>query len=446
MRGEWNEVTVEQIKADTPSALATGPFGSAISSQFFLESGIPVIRGSNLSQDVGRRLIEDGFVFVSHEKAQEFQRSIARSGDLIFTCWGTIDQVGLVDERSNYPEYIVSNKQMKFTPDKARANSLFLYYLFSSPALRDRILSQGIGSSVPGFNLGQLRSMKLSLPPLDEQKAIANVLGTIDDKIELNRKMSETLEGIGRALFKSWFVDFDPVRAKSGSRGTTLPAHIAGLFPDSFRSALSDEIPKEWTYAQVGDIAHVVDCLHSKKPDRTRQGRPLLQLWNIREDSLLDMSDTYFIAEEDYQKWISRMEARPGDCVITNVGRVGAVAQIPAGFKAALGRNMTGIRCRDQYPFPTFLVQALTSDPMKEEIEHLKDSGTILDALNVRNIPKLRLVLPSVPVLAAFERLGRPIQARMEQLQQESSELRTMRDALLPRLISGEVRVSGGQV
>jgi type I restriction enzyme S subunit len=107
MASEWLEVTVDNVKASTPSALSTGPFGSSISAKFFQEHGVPVIRGSNLSRDVGIRLIEDDLVFVSEEKAVEFHRSVARRGDLVFTCWGTIGQVGLVDDRSQFSEYIV---------------------------------------------------------------------------------------------------------------------------------------------------------------------------------------------------------------------------------------------------------------------------------------------------------------------------------------------------
>src|ERR1700728_1331434 len=102
MTNEWRTCTVDEIKSPTPNALATGPFGSAISSRFFLQEGTPVIRGGNLSQDVGIRLIDEGFVFVSIEKKNEFALSVARRGDLIFTCWGTIDQVGLIDSRSKY--------------------------------------------------------------------------------------------------------------------------------------------------------------------------------------------------------------------------------------------------------------------------------------------------------------------------------------------------------
>jgi len=136
------------------------------------------------------------------------------------------------------------------------------------------------------------------------------------------------------------------------------------------------------------------------------------------------------------------MEAVAGDCVITNVGRVGAVAQVPDGMSAALGRNMTGVRCRREFPYPTYLVQLLTSSAMKEEIARKKDSGTILDALNVRSIPKLRIVLPTTSLLERFEQICRPLRAQMEFAQKESGTLTGVRDSLLPKLIAGEIRIS----
>jgi type I restriction enzyme, S subunit len=149
---------------------------------------------------------------------------------------------------------------------------------------------------------------------------------------------------------------------------------------------------------ELGSFVIAVDCLHSRKPERRTEGKPLLQLANIREDGILDMLDTYLISQEDYGEWTSRMEARPGDCVITNVGR-------------------------------------------EEEIERKTDSGTILDSLNVRNIPRLRTILPPASSLKAFERICRPLRARMEQNQEETMILAALRDALLPKLLSGEIRV-----
>jgi type I restriction enzyme, S subunit len=149
MGGEWLEVSVEEIKAGVENALSTGPFGSSIGSRFFTDCGVPVIRGSNLSEDIGIRLNDNGLVFLSPEKAREFSRATVRDGDLVFTCWGTVNQVGLIDGRAEHREYVISNKQMKLTPDLVKADSLFLYYLFSSPSVQNRIKSQCIGSSVP---------------------------------------------------------------------------------------------------------------------------------------------------------------------------------------------------------------------------------------------------------------------------------------------------------
>jgi type I restriction enzyme S subunit len=171
LAGEWRVVTIEAIKASCENALATGPFGSSIGSRFFVDSGVPVIRGSNLSKDVGVRLSDDDLVFLTSDKAREFSRSTVREGDLVFTCWGTVNQVGLIDKRAAHREYVISNKQMKLTPDPDQADSLFLYYLFSGPEFQARIENQAIGSSVPGFNLGQLRAMELRLPELEEGSA-----------------------------------------------------------------------------------------------------------------------------------------------------------------------------------------------------------------------------------------------------------------------------------
>jgi type I restriction enzyme, S subunit len=288
----------------------------------------------------------------------------------------------------------------------------------------------------------EVKAFHVYLPPLPEQRAIAHILGTLDDKIELNRRMNETLEAMARALFKSWFVDFDPVRAKAEGRDPGLPQPLADLFPNSLADSEMGGIPVGWEVSRIGFIAEVIDCLHSKKPERREAGMPLLQLANIRDNGLIDMSETYFIDDSDYQKWIARMEASPGDCVITNVGRVGAVAQMPADGKAALGRNMTGVRCKSSFPFPTLLIECLLSQSMGDEIAHNIDSGTILDALNVRSIPKLRFVCPqSADVLEYFERRARPLRAQMERRLAESRTLAALRDTLLPNLVSGELRI-----
>ncbi|MDP2955402.1 MAG: restriction endonuclease subunit S [Longimicrobiales bacterium] len=299
-----------------------------------------------------------------------------------------------------------------------------------------------VGAVFDSLKCADVPNFKLRIPPPEEQRAIAHILGTLDDKIELNRRMNETLETMARALFKSWFVDFDPVRAKAEGRDPGLPKPLADLFPSRLVDSELGEIPEGWEVTSIGSVADVIDCLHSRKPERRESGLPLLQLSNIRDNGLIDMQDTYLIDEADYRKWVSRMEASPGDCVITNVGRVGAVAQMATAQRAALGRNMTGVRCKPAFPFPTVLIECLMSQAMKDEIGLKTDTGTILDALNVRSIPRLRFLRPRTrEILDCFEHRARPLRARLERNLAASRALAALRDTLLPKLISGELRV-----
>jgi type I restriction enzyme, S subunit len=434
----WREVAVEAIKAASENALATGPFGSSIGSRFFTTSGVPVIRGSNLSEDIGTRLNDEGLVFLSPEKASEFNRSKVRDGDLIFTCWGTVNQVGLIDRRAGHREYVISNKQMKLTPDQAKADSLFLYYLFSSPEIQARIKAQSIGSSVPGFNLGQLRAMRVRLPELGEQRAIAHILGTLDDKIELNRRMNETLEAMARALFKSWFVDFDPVRAKIEGRDPGLPKHLADLFPNSFEDSEMGEIPRRWEVKCVGDLAQVVGGTtpSTKEAAYWDGGR---HAWATPKD-LADLSvpvllDTERRITDAGLAQVGSGLLPKGTVLLSSRAPIGylAVAEIPVainqGFIAIVPKIGT-----------SNLFLLLWASVAHEEIVTRANGSTFLE-ISKANFRPIQVVSPSSAIMNEFERLVRPPYERIVENVRESRMLENLRDTLLPKLISGEVPV-----
>ena len=313
---------------------------------------------------------------------------------------------------------------------KLNCNSEFLYYILSDNIFFDYVTKTSKGTKMPRGDKNAIMGYNILLPPLQTQKKIASILSSLDDKIEINTRMNKVLEEIARALFHRWFVEFEFPDAEGRpykSSGGKMVESEMGL------------VPEGWVVGTLGDIAEIIDCLHSKKPERCDVGKPLLQLNNIQNDGLLDMSEIYFISEEDYSKWISRCEASKGDCVITNVGRVGAVAQIPEGVYAALGRNMTCVRCKGDYYFPTFLIEYLLSDPMRSEILKKTDTGTILDALNVKNIPKLMIVIPDNQTLKAFERILRPLRYKMEMNLKENHSLTFSRDTILPKLLRGDL-------
>lgn len=263
---------VQDVAVSTKNAIVGGPFGSDLVSRDYVESGVPVIRGSNMSSG---RWVGGEFAFVTEEKARSLSGNLAHAGDIVFTQRGTLGQVSIVRDNL-FEKYLISQSQMKLTVDKEIANPIYLYYEFISPRQQNYIQLNAIQTGVPHTNLGILRSTPLSLPDLKTQDSIAHILGSLDDKIELNRQMNETLEGMAQALFKSWFVDFDPVIDKAIAAGNeipdalkaraaarremkcdrkALPEDIRQQFPNSFE--YNDEIgwiPKTWKAKPFGSI------------------------------------------------------------------------------------------------------------------------------------------------------------------------------------------------
>lgn len=210
----WRRLTVDEIKSSEKSSCVAGPFGSSISSKYFVDTGIPVIRGSNLRDDL-TRFVPKGFVFVSQQQAEKYRAQHVHAGDLVFTCWGTIGQVGLIPADGPFPEYIISNKQLKLRPNLEISDPLYLFYYFASSQMVQHLRNKAIGAAVPGINLGILKGLPVVLPPLPLQHRIASILGAYDNLIEVNRRRIAVLQEMTRQLFEEWLSasDFRAMKA-----------------------------------------------------------------------------------------------------------------------------------------------------------------------------------------------------------------------------------------
>jgi len=437
----WPLVAVEDLAATTDNALATGPFGSSIGTDTFRPVGVPVIRGSNLSADVECRLDDASFVFIEEDLAQKFRRSQVGPGDLVFTCWGTINQIGLIDSRSRYPRYVISNKQMKLTPDPEKADSLFLYYWFSGPQAQRQILSSGIGSSVPGFNLGQLRRMKVPLPALAEQRAVAKRLGTLDDMIELNQGTNRILEELVRRTFQSWFLDFEPVRAKvagaSNFRG--MPQKAFGRLPTALAESSLGRVPVGW---QVAPLSKIVELLGGgtpkrKVPDYWDGEIPWFSVRDAPAEGAIWVIDT---AEHITQAGADNSSAkvvRPGTTIISARGTVGRLAL--TGVPMALNQSCYGIQGADGAG------DYFTYFTLYHAVEELKrrTHGCVFDTITRQTFDSLLRIRPQQEALDAFEGAVAPYMELIRHNLFENRTLALIRNALLPRLISGKLMANG---
>lgn len=447
MSSEWPLVRIEDIAANQPSAMATGPFGSSISAKFFQESGIPVIRGSNLSADVQIKIDDSGLVFVSEDKAKEFPRCIVSNGDLVFTCWGTINQVGLIDDTATYQKYLISNKQMKLTVDRTKADPRFVYYVFSGPTKQSEIIENGIGSSVPGFNLGQLRKHSFRLPPLEEQAAIADLLDIFSNRIALLRETNATLEAIAQALFKSCFIDFDPVHARaSGEEPAGLAPEVAALFPDSFEESALGVVPKGWRVVSVGDVAEVVKGKsYSSKDLVDSHDTALVTLKSFERGGgfRLDGFKPYSGAYKPSQVVV------PGDLIIAYtdvtqaaelIGKPAIVVGVENHQTLVASLDVGIVRPVEDNVSRQFLYGLFRTEPFQSHT-FAHTSGTTVLHLAKDGVGSFEFACPPVDLVKAFTEIADSLAERRQTNIDQMRTLATLRDTLLPRLISGQLRL-----
>jgi len=303
----------------------------------------------------------------------------------------------------------------------------YLYWLTRNPSFWPKR-----GSAQPFISQGDARSVLVALPELSEQRAIAHVLGALDDKIELNRKMSATLEAVARALFKSWFVDFDPVRAKAEGRDPGLSAEIAAPFPDSFDRAGSTNIPNRWTVATVGDV--FVATMGQSPPGFTyNQEEDGLPFYQGRADF-----GFRFPKRRVYCKAPTRY-ANAGDTLLSVRAPVGDINL--AIENCSIGRGVAALRHNSGSSSYTYYATWF----LKEALEAYNGEGTVFGSISKADLSKLPILEPPVGLVSAFDRICGPLDERVALCQRETGVLGALRDALLPKLISGELRVGDAE-
>jgi len=275
------------------------------------------------------------------------------------------------------------------------------------------------------------------LPPLSEQRAIAHILGTLDDKIELNRRMNETLEETARATFKSWFVDFDPVRAKAEGRDPGLPEHIADLFPDRFEDSELGKIPAGW---EVIPFSETVEVFGGGTPKTSVpeywDGRiPWYSVVDAPRDADVFVIDT---AKKTTQAGVDNSSTRvlpEGASIISARGTVGRVALI--GVPMAMNQSCYGLRDRNSKRgyFTYFATRNLVAT-LRQRVH-----GAVFDTITRDTLRGVSLAMPDHSLIDIFEDENSSLLERLLANLHQSHTLASVRDALLPRLISGELRV-----
>jgi type I restriction enzyme S subunit len=429
---DWRTATIEEVS----EKVAMGPFGSSIKVETFVPEGIPIVSGQHLH---GTRVDDSpGHNFISEDHAARLSKAIVRRGDIVFTHRGTIGQVAYIPMNSEFERYIISQSQFFMRCDKSNAIPEFVTAYFKSPEGQYKLLANASQVGVPSIAqpVTYLRAVEIPLPPISEQRSIAHILGTLDDKIELNRRMNQTLEAMARAIFKDWFVDFGPVRAKMEEREPYLPPEIWGLFPD----ALDEEgKPKGWTFDTLARLA-ITNC----ESWTARHHPPVVEYVDLSNTKWGNINATTFLDWETAPSRARRIAkagdtivgtTRPGNGSFAYISRDGLT--VSTGF-AVLSPNTA------KYRDAVYL--ATTSTENIKRLADLADGhGGAYPAVKPNEVTDTVIVFPGDEVLASFSDLVSPTRKKIEHARVESGTLGQIRDFLVPKLISGEFRVSDAE-
>lgn len=393
-----------------------------------------LIRSQNIYND---GFSTGGLAYIDDEQASQLSNVEVWPGDVLLNITGNVARC------CRAPDWVLPARVNQHVSilrvDPQALDSGFLRYFLVMPESQHKLLTLASGGATRNaLTKGMLELFEISLPPLKEQKAIAQILGTLDDKIEVNRKTNETLEAMAKALFKSWFVDFDPVRAKAEGRSTGLADEISDLFPDSFEESELGEIPRGWSTCSVNDLCEWVSS--GGTPSRSRSdfwengAIPWFKTGELNDAPLLDSVEKInelALGNSSCKLWeagtiLFAIYASP------TVGRLGVLTESGTSNQAA-----AGLKAKPTFGTP-FLRRTLLFS--RDELQNIA-VGAAQQNINVQILKDHKVVDPGATLASHYSNTIVSMDEQQICLAKNTRELCSLRDALLPRLISGELRI-----
>ena len=420
-------------------AMAQWVNGLAFRNIQFSDTGMPVIKIAE---------IKGGISGQTKFTKQTFDESVrVNEGDLLFS-WSGQPETSIDAFWWNGPEGWLNQHIFRVTPEPG-VDETFFYYLLRY--LKPNFV--GIARNKQTTGLGHvtkqdLEEIEAALPPLPEQRAIAHFLGTLDDKIELNRRMNETLEAMARALFKSWFVDFDPVRAKMQGRWRRgqslpgLPADLYDLFPDRLVDSELGEVPEGWavkTLPEIMDYKEGPGIRHWQYTN-SAEGTRFINIRCIQDGDIL-LNTANRIGTEEADGKYAHFHLKEWDIVVSTSGTLGRSAVVRSShLPLVLNTSVIRFRPIDDVTSFSFLHGYLNSPIFLNELE-MSASGSVQKNFGPMHLRKIRTLCPPYDCLQQYDEIAGSLIRQVIAKRAENDALTSQRDALLPRLVSGEVGV-----
>lgn len=433
MESEWKTSTF----ADAPMEIIDGDRGVNYPKQSdFCSRGYCLFLNAGNVTTTGFKFSD--CAFISEEKDAALRKGKVKRQDVVLTTRGTVGNAAYFDDSVPFENIRINSGMVILRSDTSALLPRFLYLFVRSTTFRNQVASLRTGSAQPQLPIKDINRIEIPLPPFEEQRAIAHILGMLDDKIELNRKMNETLEAMARGIFKSWFVDFDPVRAKAEGRAPGLPKEIADLFPDSFEDSELGEIPKGWEVKPIGETVRCVggSTPNTKNPTFWDGGtNPFVtpkDMSSLTSPVVLDTAR--HITDAGVDK-ISSGRLPTGTVLLSSRAPIGylAVTEVPV----SVNQGVIAMICDKALPnYHVLYWTEANMDTIKSNA-----AGTTFAEISKSNFRPIQVIVPHERALEAYLQQVEPLHQQVVLNLQESNTLASLRETLLNKLISGELRV-----
>jgi type I restriction enzyme, S subunit len=432
----WNYTTLAEACAEAGGNLQTGPFGNQLHAYDYVANGLPTIMPQNIGEN---RVVEEGIARISEEDAERLGRYRVQPGDIVYSRRGDVERRALI--RQHEDGWLCGTGCLRVRFGAGFVDPVYASYYLGDPRVCEWVVRHAHGATMPNLNTAILSALPFVVPPLSEQRAIARVLSMLDDKIELNRRMNTTLGAIAQALFKSWFVDFDPVHAKAKGRDPGLPKHLAALFPDSLENSGLRESPHGWRHGTLGEIAE--NPRRVVQPSRLDPGAPYIGLGHMPQRSIILSK---WGRAEDLES--SKFEFEEGEILFGKLRpyfhKVGL-----APVDGVCSTDILVVRPKDS-TWLGFVLGHVTSDKFIAYTDS-GSTGTRMPRTTWQEMARYELILPPKQVVAEYNDYLKVLTKRISVNIHEARTLVSVHEALLPKLMSGELlirdaeRFSGGR-
>lgn len=381
--------------------ISMGPFGSDIKKEVYQSSGIPVLNGSNL---FGFKLNEDSFGYVSEEKANQLFKCNAHRGDIVVTHRGTLGQIIYIPNDSKFERYVISQSQFRLTCDDTLVIPEYLVYYFHTKIGQNKLLSNASQVGVPALARATttFRKIEISIPPIYYQKEVIKVLLSLDAKIETNNKLNEKLEEMAQAIFKSWFVDFEPFKNQ--------PFHETEL----------GMIPDGWEVINI-------DCVYDIKYGN-----------NLPTSEIKEKGQYPVYGANGVIGYFNTFNCNGYSVLITSRGNGSGDVYRTHSSKSFVTNNSFIVKTRTNYTWIelSYIYYSFLNINFKSYT-----NGSAQPQLTNKSIHNIDIVLPSKKDIENFCDITMSIINNIESLMKENARLASLRDTLLPRLMSGEIKI-----